>query len=102
MFGKARHIALITFAAVCGIFSQGFAQDLLYSDMFALGDVQLLGGPLKDRQDLNVETLLSYDVDKLIAPFYNGNHPQKRSMLSTVITFASRQQQKTLMLIFQK
>lgn len=51
-------------------FTQGFSQDLLYSDMFALGDVQLLGGPLKDRQDLNVETLLSYDTDKLIAPFY--------------------------------
>lgn len=51
-------------------FTQGFSQDLLYSDMFALGDVQLLGGPLKERQDLNVETLLSYDTDKLIAPFY--------------------------------
>ncbi len=51
-------------------FTQSFSQDLLYSDMFALGDVQLLGGPLKDRQDLNVETLLSYDTDKLIAPFY--------------------------------
>ena len=71
MFGsRMGRCALAVFAAVCGIFSQGFSQDLLYSDMFALGDVQLLGGPLKDRQDLNVETLLSYDTDKLIAPFY--------------------------------
>lgn len=71
MFGfKTRRLAFITFAAMCGFFTQGFSQDLLYPDMFALGDVQLLDGPLKERQDLNVETLLSYDVDKLIAPFY--------------------------------
>ena len=71
MFGiKTKRLAAITFAAVCGLFTQGFSQDLLYSDMFPLGDVQLLGGPLKERQELNVETLLSYDTDKLIAPFY--------------------------------
>ena len=71
MFGfNAKRLAFVTFAAVCSIFSQGFSQDLLYSDMFPLGDVQLLGGPLKERQDLNAETLLSYDTDKLIAPFY--------------------------------
>ena len=62
--------ACAAFVALGVSFTQGFSQDLLYSDMFALGDVQLLGGPLKDRQDLNVETLLSYDTDKLIAPFY--------------------------------
>ena len=50
--------------------SLGFSQDLLYPDMFALSDVQLLDGVLKDRQDLNIETLMSYDVDRLLAPFY--------------------------------
>ena len=66
MFGfNARRFAFVTFAAVCGLFTQGFSQDLLYSDMFPLGDVQLLGGPLKERQELNVETLLSYDTTGL-------------------------------------
>ena len=65
--GRSACAALVALGV---FFTQGFSQDLLYSDMFALGDVQLLGGPLKDRQDLNVETLLSYDTDKLIAPFY--------------------------------
>ena len=71
MFGiKTKRLAAITFAAVCGLFSQGFSQDLLYPDMFALSDVQLLDGVLKERQDLNAETLLAYDVDRLLAPFY--------------------------------
>ena len=60
----------LVYALVCGAVAMASAQDVLYPDMFALGDVQLLGGPLKDRQELNVETLLSYDTDKLIAPFY--------------------------------
>ena len=71
MFGfKMERFACIVLAVLGGAFSQGLAQDVLYPDMFALGDVQLLGGPLKDRQDLNVETLLSYDTDRLLAPFY--------------------------------
>lgn len=65
-----RRYACIALTVLGGAFSQGFSQDLLYSDMFSLGDVQLLGGPLKDRQDLNVETLLAYDTDRLIAPLY--------------------------------
>ena len=64
------HMKKLVYALVCGAIAVASAQDVLYSDMFALGDVQLLGGPLKERQDLNVETLLSYDTDKLIAPFY--------------------------------
>ena len=60
----------LVYALVCGAIAVASAQDVLYPDMFALGDVQLLGGPLKERQELNVETLLSYDTDKLIAPFY--------------------------------
>ena len=64
------HMKKLAYALVCGAIAVASAQDVLYSDMFALGDVQLLGGPLKERQDLNVETLLSYDTDKLIAPFY--------------------------------
>ena len=66
-FGKHFRTALALTGLACGL---GFSQDVLYPDMFALSDVQLLDGVLKERQDLNVETLLSYDVDRLLAPFY--------------------------------
>ena len=45
------------------------AQDKLYADEFYLSDVTLLDGPLKHAQDLNVQTLLQYDCDRLLAPF---------------------------------
>ncbi len=64
--GKFRLVAL-SLGLAAGI---GFAQDQLYTEMFPLSAVKLLDGPLKDRQDLNGETLLAYDTDKLIAPFY--------------------------------
>lgn len=70
MFGKISRRVRASLA-VLGLFAGTcFSQDVLYPDMFSLSDVQLLGGVLKDRQDLNVETLLSYDVDRLLAPFY--------------------------------
>ena len=47
----------------------GNAQDKLYADEFPLGDVTLLDGPLKKARDLNIETLLKYDVDRLLAPY---------------------------------
>ncbi|MBR4818141.1 MAG: glycoside hydrolase family 127 protein, partial [Bacteroidales bacterium] len=45
------------------------AQDRLYSNEFPIGDVQLLDGPFKHARDLNLEVLLQYDVDRLLAPF---------------------------------
>ncbi|MBR6933653.1 MAG: glycoside hydrolase family 127 protein, partial [Bacteroidales bacterium] len=45
------------------------AQNKLYADEFPLGDVTLLDGPLKRAQDLNVQTLLQYDCDRLLAPY---------------------------------
>jgi DUF1680 family protein len=47
----------------------GNAQDKLYADEFPLGDVTLLDGPLKKARNLNIETLLKYDVDRLLAPY---------------------------------
>lgn len=46
-----------------------YAQDKLYPNTFALSDVQLLDGPFKHALELNVETLLKYDVDRFLAPF---------------------------------
>ena len=45
------------------------AQDKLYSNEFPIGQVKLLDGPLKHAQDLNIQTLLKYDCDRLMAPF---------------------------------
>jgi DUF1680 family protein len=49
---------------------QASAQDKLYADEFPLGDVTLLDGPLKSARDLNIKTLLQYDCDRLLAPYY--------------------------------
>ncbi|WP_299090870.1 beta-L-arabinofuranosidase domain-containing protein [uncultured Bacteroides sp.] len=45
------------------------AQDKLYSNEFPLSQITLLEGPLKHARDLNIETLLKYDCDRLIAPY---------------------------------
>lgn len=54
--------------AVCASF-QGYGQDKLYPNSFSLSDVTLLEGPFKHAQDLNVQTLLKYDTDRLLAPY---------------------------------
>ncbi|MBO7046350.1 MAG: glycoside hydrolase family 127 protein, partial [Prevotella sp.] len=45
------------------------AQDRLYADEFPIGDVTLLDGALKKARDLNIQTLLQYDCDRLLAPY---------------------------------
>ncbi|HEX2920532.1 MAG TPA: beta-L-arabinofuranosidase domain-containing protein [Bacteroidales bacterium] len=40
-----------------------------YPGEFQLRDVTLLDGPFKHARDLNIVTLLQYDVDRLLAPF---------------------------------
>ncbi|MEP7376722.1 MAG: hypothetical protein ABI675_25215, partial [Chitinophagaceae bacterium] len=44
------------------------AQDKLYSNEFSLSDVKLLDGPFKHASELNIEVLLKYNVDRLLAP----------------------------------
>ena len=45
------------------------AQERLYLNEFPLRDVTLLDGQFKHARDLNIQTLLKYDVDRLLAPF---------------------------------
>jgi len=45
------------------------AQEKLYPNEFPLGDVKLLEGPFQHARDLNIQTLLKYDVDRLLAPY---------------------------------
>ncbi len=49
--------------------SFAFAQSKLYFNEFPLADVILLDGPFKHARDLNIEVLLQYDVDRLLAPY---------------------------------
>ncbi|MGA9119207.1 MAG: beta-L-arabinofuranosidase domain-containing protein [Bacteroidota bacterium] len=49
--------------------SNGLAQERLYHNAFPLGDVTLLDGPLQHARDLNLQVLLKYDVDRLLAPY---------------------------------
>ncbi|MBN1998391.1 glycoside hydrolase family 127 protein [candidate division KSB1 bacterium] len=55
-----------------------YAQNKLYPNEFPLGDVTLLDGPFKHARDLNIEVLLKYDVDRLLAPYLKeAGLPQK-------------------------
>ena len=58
--------ALIFFISIANRLT---AQDKLYPNEFPLGDVTLLDGPFKHARDLNIEVLLKYDVDRLMAPY---------------------------------
>ena len=59
---------------------QVYAQDKLYPNEFPLKDVTLLDGPFKHARDLNIQTLLQYDVDRLLAPFRKeAGLPEKAS-----------------------
>ena len=58
----------IFFTLVCLTY-QGHAQDKLYNNEFPLGDVTLLNGPFKHARDLNIQTLVKYDVDRLLAGY---------------------------------
>ncbi|MBN2514187.1 MAG: glycoside hydrolase family 127 protein [Sedimentisphaerales bacterium] len=56
---------------LCGVlfFSSIYGQNRLYTNTFPLGDVTLLDGPFKHACDLNIQTLLQYDVDRLLATY---------------------------------
>jgi DUF1680 family protein len=70
----------IVFAALfcCG---EAKAQEKLYANTFPLGDVTLLEGSFRKARDLNIKTLLAYDVDRMLAPYLKeaGLKPKKAS-----------------------
>ncbi len=47
----------------------GTAQSELYPNHFDLEQVELLDGPMKTAQDLNIKVLMEYDTDRLLTPF---------------------------------
>src|SRR5665647_336426 len=60
---------LVLYLTIFLVFSEIQAQDKLYPNEFPLGDVTLLDGQFKHARDLNIEVLLKYDVDRLLAPY---------------------------------
>jgi uncharacterized protein len=62
-------ISFIVVSCIVGCSIDLFAQDKFYPNEFPLGDVTLLDGPFKQARDLNIEVLLKYDVDRLLAPY---------------------------------
>ena len=64
---KIKSIGFIVVLLICLNSTQ--AQDKLYSNEFPISDVKLLEGPFKHARDLNLEVLLQYDVDRLLAPY---------------------------------
>ncbi|MBW6500505.1 MAG: glycoside hydrolase family 127 protein [Bacteroidales bacterium] len=61
--------ALAIFALIALACCNNQSRDTLYPNEFPLKDVVLLEGPFRDARDLNIVTLLKYDVDRLLAPF---------------------------------
>jgi uncharacterized protein len=57
------------FLSIVFLCSHVHAQDKLYHNEFSLSDVVLLDGPFKHARDLNIQTLLKYDVDRLLAGY---------------------------------
>jgi DUF1680 family protein len=45
------------------------AQEKLYPNTFPLEQVTLMDGPFSKARDLNIKTLLAYDVNRLLAPY---------------------------------
>ena len=65
IYGRGLGVGLLLSACL----GSASAQTALYPDAFPLGDVTLLDGPLKHARDLNVNVLLQYDVDRILAPY---------------------------------
>lgn len=62
-----------------------YAQDKLYKNEFPISDVKLLDGPFKHARDLNIKTLLQYDVDRLLAGYRKeAGLPEKADRKSVV------------------
>ena len=60
---------LCTFVLITGSIAQLPAQEKLYANTFPLEQVTLLNGPFSKARDLNIQTLLAYDTERLLYPY---------------------------------
>ena len=66
---KKTVLASLLFSCFLAASTNAFAQTKLYPNEFPLQDVTLLDGPFKHARDLNIQVLLKYDVDRLLAGY---------------------------------
>ena len=66
-----KRLILAACAISCFFFTgmDATAQNKLYPNEFPLSDVTLLDGVFKHARDLNIEVLMKYDVNRLLAPY---------------------------------
>jgi uncharacterized protein len=64
-----KRITLGLFVCYLACYISVQAQDKLYKNQFPISDVSLLDGPFKHARDLNLQVLLQYDVDRMLAPY---------------------------------
>ena len=57
-----------TFFACTAMFTMS-AQQQSHVKLFPLNEITLLDSPFKKACDLNIKVLLSYDIDRLLAPY---------------------------------
>ncbi len=69
ILSKSKTVKLGVFICSLLFCNSIIAQDKLYLNTFPLSDVTLLNGPFKYARDLNIQTLLKYNVDRLLAPY---------------------------------
>jgi DUF1680 family protein len=62
-----KNLSLLLYAVF--VISIIHAQDKLYPNEFPLHDVKLLDGPFRHARDLNIQTILKYKVDRLLAGY---------------------------------
>lgn len=62
-----KHLCLLLLGLLCA--NLAGAQTALYENEFPLSDVKLLDSPFRHAMDLNVDVLLKYDTDRLLAPY---------------------------------
>ena len=61
---------ILTICMAFATASASFAQSKLYPHLFDLQEITLTDGMFKTALDLNNETLLQYDVDRLLTPYF--------------------------------
>lgn len=77
----SRNLLIYSLTGLLLLAVQVNAQEAMYRNEFPLGDITITGGPLKHARDLNIEVLLEYDTDRLIAPFRKeAGLPEKASL----------------------
>jgi uncharacterized protein len=66
---KRNHILFFMLIWVCALNPTHHLYGQLYQNTFSPPDVVLSDGPFKHARDLNIQHLLQYDVDQLLAPY---------------------------------